>query len=332
MNTSPQVLATPAAHQHMVGRPDAPPPTASAPHEYQQRIAIERPRAWRGIVALVLLMLGMLVFAGIFGVAAVGIEFAVRGEITTGMTPFTLAGGMLGLAAMTPWSMALQKWFFKVPAVSLHSVVARFRWDVFGRSVAILIPLWALVQVVYPSLLPQPTAAYASGDALAFVVITLMLVPLQSMGEEYAFRGLAFRIAASWGRGPRTGLVIGLVVSSLLFMVAHFALDPWLNVYYFTFGAALCLITWRTGGLESAVVLHAVNNVVAFLVGVTLRHDLNAGLDRSAGVASPVMLIPCALLVIVAAIVWWRTPRPALSPPAPGAELAHPTPTGTLAE
>lgn len=332
MNTSPQVLATPAAHQHMVGRPDAPPPTASAPHEYQQRIAIERPRAWRGIVALVLLMLGMLVFAGIFGVAAFGIEFAVRGEMPAGMTPFAMAGGMLALAALTPWSMLLQKWLFKVPAVSLHSVVARFRWDVFGRSVAILIPLWALLQVVYPSLLPQPTAEYASSDALAFVVITLTLVPLQSMGEEYAFRGLAFRIAASWGRGPQAGLVIGLVVSSLLFMVAHFALDPWLNLYYFTFGAALCLITWRTGGLEAAVVLHAVNNVVAFVLGVALRHDLNAGFDRSVGAASPVMLLPCALLLIVAALVWWRTPHPARSRPTPGADVAGNRPAGMLAE
>lgn len=312
-------------------------PTAALPgaipaHEYQQRLTIERPKAWRGIVALVLLLLGMLAFSFVFGIAAMGIDFAVRGEMSTGITPITLAGAMIGLAALIPWSMLLQKWFFKVPAVSLHSVISRFRWGLFGRTLAIIIPLWALLQIPFPMLLPQPTMEYAAGDALAFLVMALTLVPLQAMGEEYAFRGLAFRIAASWGRGPRAGLVLGIVVSSLLFMVAHFALDPWLNVYYFTFGTALAVITWRTGGLEAAVVLHAVNNAIAFIVTVALRQDINAGLDRSVGVASAAMLIPCALLLAIAAIVWWRTPRPAVSPPTPEQPLTRPTGTVTLAE
>ncbi|NLT29872.1 MAG: CPBP family intramembrane metalloprotease [Propionibacterium sp.] len=295
--------------------PPAPAParTAPVPHEYHQRLVLERPKAWRGIVALVLLMIGMLVFSLFFGLIAMAIDTAIRGEMADTITPITLAGAMLGLAALTPYSMLLQKWFFKVPMVSLHSIVNRFRWDVFGRTIVIVLPLWALLQVVYPLMGPQPTIEYGVGDALAYIVIALTLVPLQSMGEEYAFRGLAFRIAASWGRGPRVGLVLGIVVSSLLFMVAHFALDPWLNLYYFTFGVALCIITWRTGGVEAAVVLHAVNNALSFTIAVALQQDINAGFDRSAGAASAVMLIPCAVLLVLALIVWWRTPRAALA-------------------
>ncbi|MDO5500201.1 MAG: type II CAAX endopeptidase family protein [Propionibacteriaceae bacterium] len=292
-------------------RPTHVPPTGTA-LEYHQRLGHEQPKAWRGVIALVLLLIGMLVFSFGFTILATVIEVAIKGAPPQGsFSPAVFAGAMLGLAALTPWSMLLQKWFFKVPMASLHSITARFRWDIFGRTLAIVIPLWALLQFVYPMLIPQPTMDYPRADVLAYVVLALTLVPLQSMGEEYAFRGLAFRIAASWGRGPRAALVIGIVVSSLLFMVAHFAMDPWLNIYYFTFGAALCVITWRTGGLEAAIVLHAVNNSLAFVTSVALRQDLSAGLDRSAGAASAVMLIPCALLVAIAAIVWWRTPRAA---------------------
>lgn len=303
-----------------------PAPAPLPPHEYQQRIALERPKAWRGIVALLLLLIGTFAFSLVFGMIAFLVDMAVRGTMApppTGLSPIMLAGGMLGLAALTPWSMLLQKWFFGVPMASLHSVFGRFRWDVFGRTIAIIVPLWAVTQAVYPWLMPMQTVDYRMADVMAFLVIALTLVPLQSMGEEYAFRGLAFRIAASWGRGPRVGLILGIVVSSLLFMVAHAALDPWLNLYYFVFGAALAVITWRTGGIEAAIVLHVVNNALAFIIGVATRSDLAASFDRSVGAASPVMLLPCAVLTIIAAVVWWRTRTPANSLPAAERPLAE---------
>ena len=304
-NTTPisQPSLTPEATTTPVGH--------TPPVEYQQRLAVERPRAWRGVVALVLLLLGMLVFSALFSLLGMVVDNLLTGATPEGLTPLSFAGALVGLALLTPWSMLLQKWFFGVPMASLHSIVSKFRWGHFGKTVAIAVPVFALLQFVYPWLLPYQTTDYSTLDVVAYLIIGVTLMPLQAMGEEYAFRGLAFRIAASWGRGPRAGLVIGILVSSLLFTLAHLALDPWLNLYYFTFGVALCIITWRTGGLEIAIVLHAVNNVLASVVSVALRQDLDTGFDRSVGAANAVMLIPCALLLIVAALVWWRTPQPA---------------------
>lgn len=281
-------------------------------HKYQQRLAMERPAVWRGIVALVLLMGGLLAFSAIGGAIGLTVDLITgRWDPSTtgtpGMTPALLAGSLGGLAMLTPWSMLLQKWLFKVPARSLHSVRNLFRWRLLARTALIVIPIWVAYQVITLTLMPQPTTTQPLVDTIALLVLAVTLTPLQSAGEEYAFRGLTFRIAASWGWGPRTGLVLGILVGSALFMVAHAALDPWLNIYYFVFGAALAVITWRTGGLELAVLLHAVNNTVAFVITAVMSYDLNAGFDRSAGVASPVMLIPCALLIVVAGVVWWRT-------------------------
>ncbi|USY19994.1 CPBP family intramembrane metalloprotease [Nocardiopsis exhalans] len=303
--------------------PMAPPPVPPVPQkrrgprpvppgrEYHQVLTGEKRQIWRGIAALVLLMGGMLVFA--FGFTIIG--FAIdalmgRGNMFEGefeITPVNQAAGLLGLAMLLPWSMLIQRWLYGVRGASLHSVRSLFRPEVFGRSLMIILPIWVVYMTVFTFLAPYEQTDWLYTDLVLMFAVVMLLAPLQSAGEEYGFRGLAFRVAASWGRGPRAALILGVVVSSLLFMVAHAAFDPWLNLYYFVFGATLALISWRTGGLELAVVIHAVNNTVAFLLVLATHTDLAEGMDRSAGVGSPVMLLPCVLLIAITAVVWFRT-------------------------
>lgn len=289
--------------------------------EYHRVLATEKRQIWRGIAALALLMGGMLVFSFGFAILGMVVDLLLgRDSLMTGgdeYTPVLHGATLLGLALLLPWSMLIQRWLYGVRGASLHSVLSAFRMEVFGRALLVILPLWTLYMAVFTVVGPSvPEADWAFRDIVAIFALTLLLAPLQSAGEEYGFRGLAFRVAASWGRGPRTALTLGVVVSSLLFTSAHLALDPWLNLYYFTMGVALSLITWRTGGLEIAVVIHAVNNTVAFLLSVVLRSDFAEGFDRSTGAGSAAMLVPCVLLVAITAVVWFRTRRtgPELTP------------------
>ena len=114
------------------------------------------------------------------------------------------------------------------------------------------------------------------------------------------------RAAASWSANPKIGLVIGIVLSSTLFMLAHGASDPWLLVYYFVVGAALAVMAWRTGGLEVPVLVHTVNNVLLLAPGV-LFGDLAQMLYRGPGAGGPIMLVPMALFIAVIVVIeWWR--------------------------
>ncbi|NNG19599.1 CPBP family intramembrane metalloprotease [Naumannella sp. ID2617S] len=297
-------------------------PTAAPAHDYQQRLAIERPAAWRGILALLLLLVTFGVQMAVFGGIGIGIDLLTgryspaNGSPT--MSPALLGSSVAGLATLIPISMGIQRLMFGVPARSLHSVFNRFRWRLLGRAALVVVPVWTVYMVAFSSLIPQPTKPMPMIDVIAYAAIGLLIIPFQAAGEEYAFRGLALRVAASWGGGPRAGLVLGVLVSSLLFMVAHASTDVWLNLYYFTFGACLALIAWRTGGLELPVLVHAVNNVLATLVGLIFQSDLDKGFDRSAGAGSVHMMIPAAMLVVTAAVVWWRTgPRPVTGPAEP---------------
>ena len=67
----------------------------------------------------------------------------------------------------------------------------------------------------------RPAGSWAVADLLFMFAVTIVIVPLQSAGEEYGYRGLIFRVAGSWGRGPRSALTLGVVVSAVLFATIH---------------------------------------------------------------------------------------------------------------
>ncbi|WP_045739603.1 CPBP family intramembrane glutamic endopeptidase [Actinoplanes rectilineatus] len=272
--------------------------------EYHRVLAGDRRRVGRGLLAIVLLAAGVVGATIGLGAAAARLEAALG---LSGYTPVGHAATMLAIGLTVPWAMLLQRWLYGVPGPSLSSVVGTFRTAVFGRALLVILPMWTVSLVVVNLSMPYATTPWPSHTLAAFFVVTVLTTPLQAAGEEYGLRGLVFRVAASWGRGPVAALTFGVAGSSLLFAALHASSDPWLNLYYVVFGVTLALITWRIGGLEIAVVIHAVNNTVAFIITLLLQMDLTVMFDRSAGSGSVIMLLPCALHVTVAAAVWWRT-------------------------
>ncbi|MFI7448538.1 lysostaphin resistance A-like protein [Nonomuraea sp. NPDC049714] len=289
--------------------------------EYHRVLAGDKRRMGRGILAIVLLMAGFVLFPTGIGMALglIDVQMGNTPPILGGTdyTPLYHAGSMIALGLLIPWSMLIQRWLYGVPGASLHSVTSRFRFDLFGKALIVFGPAWLIVNVI-GFFAPSTEAPWSRFDLIGIFIGTLLLTPLQTTGEEYGVRGLLFRVVGSWTRSPRAGLIAGVLVSSALFTAAHGSTDPYINIWYFVLWTCLAIITWRTGGLEIAVVLHAVLNTVAFLGAPLMRIDLGAELaDRSAGAGSATQLIPTFAVIVITAIIW-RTRRtgPALTPPA----------------
>lgn len=284
--------------------------------EYHRGLAGEKRRIGRGILAIVLLLGGMTFFGVALTMGATYVDDTYGTAGSTEYTPLFHAAGMAAVALLIPWSMFIQRWLYGVRGASLHSVVSRFRFDVFGRALLLITPAWLAVMAFhYWTPLPQTTWAYT--DVLWILLATILLVPLQAAGEEYGFRGLIFRVAGGWARGPRAGLVIGVLVSSAAFAVAHLSTDVWLNIWYLIFAVGTALITWRTGGIEIAIVLHAMYNTLSLVFDAALRTDfVNVSMDRSAGVETIGVLVPGSVIVVTAVVVWILTRRsgPARTP------------------
>ena len=286
--------------------------------EYHRVLAGEKRRIGRGLLAILLLVGGMFGAIQVFYLLAVWIEGFFRTE-PQALTPLTIGAGMAATALLIPWSMLIQRWLYGVRGPSLHSVVSRFRFDLFGRGLAVIVPLFVIALAVTEYLEPRATAVWSHGDLIAWFVVVVLLMPLQAAGEEYGLRGLVFRIAGSWVHGRWASLILGIVVSGAVFAVIHTAGDPWWNVFYVVFAVSTALVTWRTGGVEVAVVMHAVYNVMTLMFWFILHADLTDRFDRSAGAVTPALFIPSSLVFIaIAVVVWIRTRRtgPAKTPAA----------------
>lgn len=285
--------------------------------EYHRVLAGDRRRIGRGILAIVLLLAGLVFFSLATNWLSALID-ARMGNSPTDYTPARHAGSMIGLALLIPWSMAIQRWLYGLPAGSLHSVSLRFRFDLLGKSLLVFGPAWLIVNAI-GFLAPVEEVPWSHADLIAMFLITFLLTPLQAAGEEYGFRGLVFRIFGSWTHGRRLGLIIGIVVTSAAFTAMHGSTDPYIIIWYLTLFTCLSIITWRTGGLEIAIVLHALLNTLSFIAAFYLRIDFGAAIgDRSAGVGTPYQLVPALVLVVITGIIWWwtRESGPALTPPA----------------
>jgi uncharacterized protein len=274
--------------------------------EYHLVYAGEKRRVLRGIVAIVLLLAGLIGFAqGCLGVAS-AIDTRLLGR--TGFTPLQHAAGAFALALLIPYSMLLQRWLYGIPARSLHSVAGRFRFGVFGRALLVFGPFLLFVMSVGSLLMPGDRVPWSTVDLVAFFIIGMTLTPLAAAGEEYGFRGLMFRVVGSWARASRSGALLGIGVTTILFSLFHGTLDAYILGSYLVLFGAMGIVTWRTGGLEVAVVLHAVYNVSALVLATTLHLDLGGDLSsRGEIVGTPANLVPSAGLAVITAIIWWTT-------------------------
>lgn len=282
------------------------------PVEYHQMYRTPRLRWWKSLLLIVSFVAAYLIVSGVLQLGAIAIDIArgrvqssdlLAGQIT--LTPVLLLSVNLTNALSIPIAMLLQRAFFGQRGQWLHSVTGRFRWRLMARSAVIVVPVWALFTTASALLSPGPPGTGLTGESIALLVIVLLTTPFQAAGEEYGARGLLAKAAGSWTANPLTALLIATAVSSVLFMLAHGAGDPWLILYYFVFGVALSVVTWRTGGLEVAVLIHAVNNMVVFGISILSGQDLSQSLDRSDGVGSPLILVPMVLMAALVALVWW---------------------------
>ncbi|MGY1769794.1 CPBP family intramembrane glutamic endopeptidase [Blastococcus sp. SYSU D00813] len=261
--------------------PWAPPPPPPLPHDVPTSfLQVMRTRTWRWWHPL----LGLLLFAGVYTVAAVAVVFVgalgllaqsrVDLEFDDLADPWVLLVTNLSLAVAIP-----VVWLCWVAAHSMRigsssSVRGRLRWDLVRAYVPLALATLGLGIAVQLLLgLAFDDGGEVTGPTRSFVallVVVVLTTPLQSAAEEYVFRGYLSQAIAAWVGRERAGAVVAAVVTATLFSLAHVPGDFLLFLDRFAFGLAASAVVWLTGGLEAAIVLHAVNNVIVFVLAGAL--------------------------------------------------------------
>jgi membrane protease YdiL (CAAX protease family) len=136
---------------------------------------------------------------------------------------------------------------------------------------------------------------------LPFVFLALILIPIQTSGEELFFRayllqGIGIRLRNIW---------ILSSISGFLFMLPHFLNPeasvnyPLMGLYYFSMGAFLAYITLRDGRLELALGVHVANNLFSVLFANYTTSVLPSPSLFTVNVLDAVYSVPAALVAMV---------------------------------
>lgn len=177
----------------------------------------------------------------------------------------------------------------------------------FGLSFAL-----EALGIVAPTEVP---AESIPASPLLMILLVLLLVPFQAAAEEYLFRGLLMQTIGSWLKHPLFAILIPIP----LFVLGHLY-DIYGQIDVAVFALAAGYLTWRTGGLEAAIGLHVVNNVIIFVLGSVGLADMNATESTLASLISSVCLtvfVTFLMVYLANRFKIERTAGPAPIPPQP---------------
>ena len=308
-------------------------PPHDAPVEFLQAM---RSRSWRWWRPL----LGLLLFTAVYLVATVVVilaGFAVGAfPDPTAIDPTDLTDPTLLLLTNLSLIVAIPcVWLAWVAAHGMRpgwssSVVARLRWRLLLPFTLLSLPTLVL------GLLLSVLLGFLAGDWEAtgpvagfgwLLLVVLLTTPLQSAAEEYVFRGYLSQAIAGWVGRPQAGAVVAGVLTAALFSAAHLPPDVWTFLDRFAFGLAASAVVWLTGGLEAAIVLHAANNVVVFLLAGSLGEGVAT---ESVPAGTGVLVVLIDLLAMAAYVALVARSRRRLQPEVLSAafDLRPPSPRG----
>lgn len=251
--------------------------------------------AWRPVLGVVLLTVGVFALAPLlWQLPYVAWLLATGQPVAEGVdrvldlgdpTPLGLAYVNLVLATAIPITWLLTRWLHGLRPGWLSSVAGRIRWRFLlaclGISVVALV-----ATVVVSAFVPQQGGTEMATEpndftrtTRDFLLVVLLLTPLQAAGEEFAFRG--YLQQAFGGLFGSRAFAVGL--SALLFALAHGLGQSWpIFVDRLAFGLVAGTLVILTGGLEAGIAMHVLNNFLAFGLALAFT-DMASTLSPTGG-------------------------------------------------
>jgi membrane protease YdiL (CAAX protease family) len=236
-----------------------------------------RPGVWRVFVGIFALVVSFIVIVPLILQVPFALGFAIAGDdVSAGLTritdfdnptPLGLAYLNLALAGAIPVAWLLTRVLHGLRPGWLASVAPRIRWRwllvCFGLAFLALFAT-LIVSSLVPSSPDDPQMSGHLNDFTSttrdYLLVILLLTPLQAAGEEYAFRGyLTQAFGNLFGRSWAA-----VLFPALLFALAHGSQSAPVFFDRFAFGIVAGLAVVLTGGLEAGIAMHVLNNWLAF--------------------------------------------------------------------
>jgi uncharacterized protein len=275
-----------------------------------------RPGVWRPFAGVFALVAAFVVFVPVLVREAFAIGFAVAGQdVADGVaritdfdnpTPLGLAYLNIALAVAIPVAWLLTRTLHGLHPGWLASIAPRIRWGwllvCFGLAVVALFAT-LVVSAMVPSSADDPQLGGQVNEFTSttrdYLLVILLLTPLQAAGEEYAFRGyLTQAFGNVFGRAWAA-----VLFPSLLFALAHGSQSAPVFFDRFAFGVVAGLAVVLTGGLEAGIAMHVLNNFLAYGLALAFT-DMASTLHPTGGTWWSIPVTLTQSLVFLGLLVW----------------------------
>jgi membrane protease YdiL (CAAX protease family) len=199
-----------------------------------------------------------------------------RGALSGSMSDWTVLLGKNAILSylLFPFLLVLltlvlsNRFIHKRTVLSLFTARTRFDWKRFFLAAGIWTAVLSLLLGLMMVDNDQIQWNLNSETIIPLVLISVLLIPIQTTAEEVLFRGYLFQ---AFGHKNRRGW-ISVVVTGVLFGLMH-AANPEVQTlgygvmsYYIMTGIFLGFIVLMDDGLELSMGYHAANNIFAALI------------------------------------------------------------------
>ena len=211
------------------------------------------------IVYFVFQIILLVVFNFIYGESVInGILFG--GYETLNTSDASVYFSYISIAVFIPAIYIASKIVRDRPFSSYASSRGGWNWKLYFKC--LLIPLVVYVVVNVASILIDKNPKTSTSQvSLITMVLSLILIPLQCIAEEYVFRGALMQALGSWFKIP----ILAIVIQAILFALLH-SYDALGVVSIAISGVVFGLLAWRTNGIEAGAAIHSINNLMGFYI------------------------------------------------------------------
>lgn len=312
--------------------------------QYHQLHRVGRPGVWRSLVgsvlvlvlvfALVPLVAGLVAFALLMAAGRDADSAQAALDVTQEATPTGLALLNVVIAMAIPVTFLVTWWLHRLKPRWVSSVMPRLRWRYLlaclGVSFVALLAslLVGLLLPLAPGEAPVGGVNEFTTRTRDFLIVILLLTPLQAAGEEYLFRGYLTQAFGSLVWGRRASQALAVLGPALIFALFH-GLSQDVPVFFdrFAFGVVAGILVIRTGGLEAGIAMHVLNNFLAFGLALAFG-DLTSALNATGGSSWWMMVSTLTQSLVYLALASWVARAMGLVNEGPPVGGVLPPPTG----
>ena len=211
------------------------------------------------IVYFVFQIILLVVFNFIYGETVInGILFG--GYETLNTSDASVYFSYISIAVFIPAIYIASKIVRDRPFSSYASSRGGWNWKLYFKCLLIPLAVYIIANVISIPFDNNPKTS-TSQVSLITMVLSLILIPLQCIAEEYVFRGALMQALGSWFKIP----ILAIVIQAILFALLH-SYDALGVVSIAISGVVFGLLAWRTNGIEAGAAIHSINNLMGFYI------------------------------------------------------------------